>query len=59
MLINTYFPQHPRCADFDESEVTFMLSDIRNLMNNYEFDQLIWTGGINADSKRYTRFVRL
>ena len=44
MLINTYFPQDPRCADFDETEVTLMLSDIRNVMNKYEFDQLIWNG---------------
>ena len=54
MLINTYFPQDPRCADFDETEVTLMLSDIRNVMNKYEFDQLIWTGDINADFKRST-----
>ena len=38
---NTYFPQDPRCADFDETEITLMLSDIRNVMNKYEFDQLI------------------
>ena len=57
MLINTYFPQDPRCADFDETEVTLMLSDIRNVLNKYEFDQLIWTGDINADFKRSTRFV--
>ena len=59
MLINTYFPQDPRCADFDETEVTLMLSDIRNVMNKYEFDQLIWIGDINADFKRSTRFVEL
>ena len=59
MLINTYFPQDPRCADFDETEVTLMLSDIRNVMNKYEFDQLIWTGDINADFKRSTRFVEI
>ena len=35
MLINTYFPQDPRCADFDKTEVTLMLSDIRNVMNKY------------------------
>ena len=23
-----------------------MLSDIRNVMNKYEFDQLIWTSGV-------------
>ena len=41
MLINTYFPQDPGCADFEQTEVTLMLSDIRNVMNKYEFVQLI------------------
>ena len=54
MLINTYVPQDPRCAYFDETEVTLMLSDIRNVMNKYAFDQLIWTGDIHADFKRST-----
>ena len=28
-------------------------------MNKYEFDQLIWTGDINADFKRSMRFVEI
>ena len=49
ILINTYFPRDP---------ISLMLSDIRNIMNKYESDRLIWTGDINADFKRSTRFCR-
>lgn len=59
MLINTYFPQDPRCDDFDETDVTLTLSELRTLINNNDFDQLIWTGDINADFKRKTRYVEI
>ena len=60
LLINTYFPQNPRCDNFDETDLLLTLSYIKNLINlinNQDFDQLIWTGDINADFQRNTRFV--
>ena len=57
LLINTYFPQDPRCDNFHETDLLLTLSYIKNLINNQDFDQLIWTGDINADFQRNTRFV--
>ena len=30
MLLNTYFPTDPRCANFDETEINLLLLDIPN-----------------------------
>ena len=59
MLINTYFPQDPKCDDFDETDLLLTLSDIKEVIINHEFDRLIWAGDINADFKRNTKFVRI
>ena len=59
MLINTYFPQDPRCDNFDEADLLLTLSDIKITIMNHDFDQLVWAGDINADFKRNTKFVRL
>ena len=59
LLINTYFPQDPKCDDFDETDLLTTLSDIKEVMVNCEFNRLIWTGDINADFKRNTRFVKV
>ena len=57
--MKTYFPQDPRVDDFDEIELILLLSEIRNMLNNKEFDEIIWTGDINTDFMRGTRFVRI
>ena len=51
LLINTYFPQDPRITNFDETELVLLLSEIKSPMNDNDndFDQMIWTGDINAD----------
>ena len=59
LLINTYFPTDPKTSDFDESELLLLLSDVRLTIQDNDFDTLIWTGDINADFKRNTKFVRI
>ena len=59
LLINTYFPTDPRKEDFDESELVILLSDIADIIDENSFDQVIWTGDINADFRRNTRFVNI
>ena len=51
ILMNTYLPQDPRVDYFDETERILLLSEIRNMLNNKEFDEIIWTGDINTASK--------
>ena len=59
MLLNTYFPTDPRCIDFDETDLQLTESGVKEVIDNYDFDRLVWTGDINADFRRNTRFVRL
>ena len=54
------FPwQDPRVNDFDETELILLLSEIRNMLNNMEFDEILWEGDINADFMRRMRFARI
>ena len=59
LLINTYFPTDPRKDDFDESELVLLLADINSVIENNSFDQVIWTGDINADFRRNSRFLNI
>ena len=43
--------------DFDETELILMLEEIRKIIIDHDFNQVIWTGDINADFKRTTTFV--
>ena len=58
LLINTYFPTDPK-GDFDENELLLLLADIRRLLEEKNFDSVIWLGDINADFRRTTKFVGL
>ena len=59
LLINTYFPSDPRKEDFDEAELLLLLSDIARVIDENSFDQVIWTGDINADFRRNSRFLNM
>ena len=59
LIINTYFPQDPKCDDFDEADLLLTLSAIGDIIISCDFNRLVWTGDINADFKRNTRFVRV
>ena len=59
MLLNTYFPTDPRCNDFDETDHLLTLFGVKEVIDNHDFDRLVWTGDINADFRRNTKFERL
>ena len=59
LLINTYFPTDPRKEDFDESELVLLLADVACVIDENSFDQIIWTGDINADFRRNSRFLNI
>ena len=59
LLINTYLPTDPRKEEFDETELILLLSDIARVIEENSFDQVIWTGDINADFRRNSRFVSM
>ena len=59
LLINSYFPIDPRRATQDETELLETLSTIRDIIRKEEFDDLVWTGDINADFARETSHTNL
>ena len=59
MLLNTYFPTDPRCNDFVETDLLLTLSGVKEVIDNHDFDRLVWTGDINADFRSNSKFVRI
>ena len=59
LIINTYFPTDPQTSDLDESELLMVISEVRRITENNDFDQIIWTGDMNADFRRNTKFVSI
>ena len=57
LLINSYFPTDPKTATSDNSDLHFTLSAINSVIEDNEFDKLIWTGDINADFIRNSMFI--
>ena len=59
LVINTYFPTHPKLKDFDTEELLTTLAAIKNTIETNEFENVLWAGDINADFLRQTRFTEL
>ena len=57
MLLNTYFPTDPRCNDFDKTDLLLTLYGIKVLIDNRDFDRLVWIGDRNADFHHNRKFV--
>ena len=59
LVINSYFLQDNQNSDNSLSELTEILISIREVINKNDFNDLIWTGDINADFRRSTVFTDL
>ena len=59
LIINSYFPNDPKTSEFDTSELLTTLSAINSVVEGNEFDNIIWTGDINADFMRNTQFTSI
>ena len=57
LLINSYFPTDPKTATSDTSDLHSTLSATNSVIEDNEFDKLIWTGDINADFIRNSMFT--
>ena len=58
MIVNTYFPTDPKVNDFDSTELQSTLSSIQDLITKNDYNSIVWTGDINADFRRCTKFTR-
>ena len=58
LIINSYFPTDPRVADFDSTDLYSTLAAIGSVMDDNEFDSIVWMGDINADFERNSTFTK-
>ena len=57
LLINSYFPNDPKTANFDDEELIETFAHIKRVIEVNDFDLLCFCGDINADFSRNTGFV--
>ena len=57
LILNTYFPQYPKTDDFETDDLLITLIGIQNILKENDCTEVIWTGDINADFSRDTKFV--
>ena len=58
LLINTYFPTDPGTVILDETELCETLQSVREVIEQSNFDRIVWLGDLNADFARKTGHVR-
>ena len=58
LIINSYFPTDPRVTDFDSTDLCSTLAAIGSVMDDNEYDSIVWMGDINADFERNTTFTK-
>ena len=56
---NVYFPTDPGAGNFDDAELNTVLQEMETVMENEDFDHVLWNGDFNCDFSRNTPFVGL
>ena len=59
LILNTCFPQDPKTDDFDIDDLLITLIGIQNIFKENDCTEVIWTGDINADFSRNTKYVSI
>ena len=57
LVINSYFPTDPGTVAFDDSELLETLQSIKLVIDQNEFEKILWLGDINTDFIRRTGHV--
>ena len=55
--LNCYFPTDPQTLVFDDNELSTVLNDIENVLDNNSFDDCILGGDFNYDSRRTSGYA--
>ena len=58
LLINSYFPQDMKTVGYRDNGLEEILAEIRDILLNNQFDDVVWTGDINADFTRNSGHVQ-
>ena len=59
LWINTYLPTDPQTVNFDEVELIDVLGEIETLMDETDFQDIIWNGDLNSDMGRNSGIARI
>ena len=57
LIINSYFPQDNKSVEYKDEGLEEILVEIQDILNNKNFDDVIWVGDINADFSRKTGYM--
>ena len=57
LWINSYFPTDPQTINYDETELLEVMTEIENIIDNSDFDDILLGGDFNYDKRRNSGFV--
>ena len=58
LWINAYLPTDPQTIRFDETELLEVMSEVENMIDKSDFDDVVLGGDLNYDETRNTGYVR-
>ena len=59
LLLHTYFMCDPQCNNFNDGQLLALLDDIHGVIQLSECSNIMWTGDVNSDFSRNSRFVQI
>lgn len=59
LWINSYLPNDPSTTTFDSNELLETLNEVKNIIDNNIFDDIVWIGGFNWDHTRTSSFSNI
>jgi hypothetical protein len=56
LWINSYLPDDPGTINYDDFELMEILTEVENIMDTSDFDDVCWLGDLNWDMERQSGF---
>ena len=56
LWLNCYLPNDPLTVEFDETNLLAVLSEVEQILDNTQFDDVLWCGDLNWHMPRQTGF---
>ena len=57
LWVNAYMPTDPQLINYDETELLTILNDVEKIIENTEFDEIVFGADFNWDRSRNTGFA--
>ena len=56
LWINSYLPNDPLTVEFNEDDLQLVLTEIEQILDNTQYDDVLWCGDLNWEMSRQTGF---